>query len=100
MVATAAAGMDGTGDLADALDALAELERTITVARQRLAVAAVLDQGWSYARLGRALRITRQAAAKTYGPIVEQQLHRNARRAAAGEITVTDVTAREVLNHA
>jgi hypothetical protein len=65
-----------------ALAALGELEASCRKARERVAVHAVLDLGWTYAQLGRALRITRQAAVKTYGPVVEATLRRRLRAAA------------------
>jgi hypothetical protein len=44
-------------------------------------VGLVLDDGWIYAQAGRALGVTRQAAVKTYGPAVAEQLRRNIRPA-------------------
>lgn len=58
-------------------------ERDAADRRRTLAVGLVLDEGWSYARLGRTLGITRQAAAKTYGPLVTVEMRNRSR--AAGE---------------
>lgn len=66
-------------DLPDCLAALAELERAAAKARAQVAVRLVLDEGWSFAQLGRVLGISRQAAAKTYGPLVEEQMRRRIR---------------------
>ncbi|SCL21140.1 hypothetical protein [Micromonospora aurantiaca (nom. illeg.)] len=63
----------------EAFAALAELEAAIGKARERLAVRLVLDDGWSYAEVGRAARVTRQAASKTYGPAVREQMRRTIR---------------------
>ncbi|WP_213455297.1 hypothetical protein [Rhizomonospora bruguierae] len=70
-----------------AFRALAELEAAVRKARERIAVHLVLDSGWKYADLGRALGVTRQAASKTYGPAVEEQMRRNLRRHLAPEAT-------------
>lgn len=62
------------------LTAATELEHAAHKVRERMAVHLVLEQGWSYAALGRHLGISRQAAQKTYGPLVNEQAHRNIRR--------------------
>lgn len=66
-----------------AFAALLDLERTAAKAREVLAVHLVLDDGWSYAQVGRALGITRQAALKAYGPAVAERMRRNLRAAPA-----------------
>lgn len=95
-IATAVAELDRAGDLAAALEAIAHLEHIAGEVRERLAVAAVLSEGWSYARLGRALGTTRQAASKTYGSAVAAEMRRRrqitAQAVAAGEITVKEIT--------
>ena len=63
----------------DALVALGQLERAAHKAYDRLAVDLVLTHGWSYAQLGRAAGMTRQAALKRFGPAVDDQLRRNIR---------------------
>ncbi|WP_432990625.1 hypothetical protein [Dactylosporangium sp. CA-233914] len=40
----------------------------------------VLNDGWSFAELGRALGVTRQAASKAYAAPVEQRMRHNIRR--------------------
>lgn len=61
---------------------LVESERALADRRRRLVVELVLDHGWKYAHIGRALGITRQAAAKTYGPLVVDEMRRRARAGA------------------
>lgn len=95
-VAAAVAELDRAGDLAAALEAVAHLEHLAGEVRERLAVVAVLGEGWSYARLGRALGTTRQAASKTYGSAVTAEMRRRRRQitaqaVAAGEITVKEI---------
>ncbi|MEV7228330.1 DUF6884 domain-containing protein [Polymorphospora sp. NPDC051019] len=60
----------------DVLAALAGLEAACREAREWLAVDLVLVNGWSYADVGRALGITRQAASKAYADPVNTRLHR------------------------
>jgi hypothetical protein len=62
---------------------LIAVEREATERRLAAAVSLVLDEGWSYARLGRALGISRQAAAKTYGQHVEAELRKRVTRGGA-----------------
>lgn len=59
-----------------ALAALAELETACRQAREWLAVDLVLIDGWSYADIGRALSITRQAASKAYADAVNIRIRR------------------------
>lgn len=80
LVAERAEQLADVDDPAAALAALAEVERAAVKARESLAAHLVLDQGWSYAQLGRALRVTRQAAAKVYGPAVQRTLTARMRR--------------------
>lgn len=80
LVAERAEQLAGAGDPAAALTALVEVERAAAKARERFAVHLVLDEGWSYARLGRALGVTRQAAVKVYGRAVQQTLTARMRR--------------------
>lgn len=63
-----------------ALAVLARVEATARKVRTRLVVGLVLDDGWTYAQVGRALGVTRQAAVKTYGPAVAEQMRRTIRR--------------------
>lgn len=60
----------------DALAALAALEAACREAREWLAVDLVLIDGWSFADLGRALNVTRQAAAKAYADPVNTRMRR------------------------
>jgi hypothetical protein len=80
LVADRAAQVAGADEPAAALPVLAELERAAAKARMRLAVHLVLDEGWSYARLGRALGTSRQAATKVYGPAVRHTQRTRLRR--------------------
>lgn len=62
---------------AEALRALTALEAACRKARERVAVHVVLDDGWTYAQLGRAYGVTRQAALKQYASAVAEQLRRH-----------------------
>ncbi|MDG6108326.1 hypothetical protein Daura_46485 [Dactylosporangium aurantiacum] len=62
-----------------ALAALAALEDACREAREWLVVDLVLNDGWSFAELGRALGVTRQAASKAYAAPVEQRMRHNLR---------------------
>jgi hypothetical protein len=82
-------------ELVDAMHALVQLDRVTGRRRERLAISAVLDHGWSYSRLAEVYGVTRQAAHKLYAPAAAAELHRRVRQstraaAAAGDITVTD----------
>lgn len=66
----------------DMLDALAELEAGVRKIRTKLVCRLVLDDGWSYAQVARSLGISRQGAAKVYGPEVADEQRRRARLAA------------------
>ncbi len=58
-----------------ALAALAALENACREAREWLAVDLVVNDGWSYAALGRALDVTRQAASKAYADAANARMH-------------------------
>ncbi|MEH1017965.1 DUF6884 domain-containing protein, partial [Micromonospora sp. CPCC 206060] len=59
-----------------ALAALAALETACREAREWVAVDLVLTDGWSYADIGRALGISRQAASKAYADAVHARMRR------------------------
>lgn len=84
-VAAKAEAVTAASTPSEAFAALDELEAATRKARTRLAVRLVLDDGWSYAEVGRAARVTRQAASKTFGPAVREQMHRTIRRNPAVE---------------
>jgi hypothetical protein len=85
-------------ELVDAMHALVQLDRVTGRRRERLAIAAVLDHGWSYSRLAEVYGVTRQAAHKLYAPAAAAELHRRVRQSTrtAGDITVTEITDQEV----
>ena len=61
------------------LHAITELEMALTIAREQTVARAVVMDGWSWPRIGAALGITRQGAAKRYGPVVWTFLNAQAR---------------------
>lgn len=67
-------------DPAAALRLLTDVGQAAERARAYLAVRLILDDGWTYAQLGRALGTTRQAATKTHGPAVAAELRRRIRQ--------------------
>lgn len=71
--------LDAAASPADALAALDALDRAAAKVRERIVVGLVLDDGWTYAQVGRALGSTRQAARQRYGPAVAEQLRRDVR---------------------
>jgi len=73
-----------TGTADAALAALADLERAVSKARERIVVDLVLTHGWTYGQVGRALGITRQGALKRYADEVQATMHRNLRGRATG----------------
>jgi hypothetical protein len=61
-------------ELVDAMHALVQLDRVTGRRRERLAISAVLDHGWSYSRLAEVYGVTRQGAHKTYAAAVAAEL--------------------------
>jgi hypothetical protein len=66
-------------DPAAALAQLARIEAATRKARERIVVDAVMRHGWSYAQVGRALSMTRQAALKGYSTAVRDHQRRSIR---------------------
>ncbi|MEU1251578.1 DUF6884 domain-containing protein [Micromonospora arida] len=61
----------------DVLSALAAMEAACREAREWIAVDLVLNDGWSYAEVGRATGTTRQAASKAYADPVNARMRRS-----------------------
>jgi len=78
-VSDAAAALAAAQTPTEVMQALAGLEATAQAMRGDIAVRVVLNDGWSYAQLGRSLGVTRQAASKLYGPRVDAQMRRELR---------------------
>ncbi|MFI9644560.1 DUF6884 domain-containing protein [Micromonospora sp. NPDC051925] len=72
----AVAAVEAAAAPSAALAALANLEAAVREAREWLGVDLVLIDGWSYADLGRALGISRQAASKAYADPVNTRMRR------------------------
>ncbi|MFI6820542.1 DUF6884 domain-containing protein [Micromonospora sp. NPDC050187] len=75
-LAAAATAVETAATPSAALAALADLEAACREAREWLAVDLVLIDGWSYADVGRALGISRQAASKAYADPVNARMRR------------------------
>ncbi len=69
--------LDTADSPARALAALDAIDRAAAKVRERIVVGLVVTDGWTYAEVGRALGMTRQAARQRYGAAAAAQRRRN-----------------------
>lgn len=91
---TEARGYDD--NLVEMLDRIAIAEREIAQARRHAVAALRIERGWSFTRIGDALGISKQAAAKTYGEFCDRALTadvKKLRKEIAGQVSVAEAIA-------